>query len=81
MFRGQYLMFYNYFGKFREPPVEGLLLKNYGKGGGASGSLPFFVGNSSCVQEINRWICTNEIFPSKKRNELLAKLLTNNRNY
>jgi len=43
MLESQYSVFCNYFGKFREPPIEGLLLKNSKSGEGANGSLPFFV--------------------------------------
>jgi hypothetical protein len=43
MIKSQYLKFYNHFGKFREPPVEGVWGKNSENGEGANGSLPFFV--------------------------------------
>jgi len=43
MIGSQYLMFCNYFRKFREPPLKGILLKNSKNGEGANGSLPFFI--------------------------------------
>jgi hypothetical protein len=64
MIKSQYLKFYNHFGKFREPPVEGLLLKNYGKGGGASGSLPFFVG---CFSSSGGYSECGNLFLNKSR--------------
>jgi hypothetical protein len=57
MYRSQYLESYSFLGKFREPPVEGrprhaamaTLFKN-SDGGGANGSLPFFVCNDRKVE-------------------------------
>jgi hypothetical protein len=46
MVKSRYFKFYNYFGKFREPPVEGLWGKNFENGEGANESLPFFVGGN-----------------------------------
>jgi hypothetical protein len=37
----RYLEFYDYFGKFRRLPIEGVFGKNENEG--ANGSLPFFV--------------------------------------
>lgn len=42
----QYSVFYNYFGKFRRLPVEGLLKSD---SEGANGSLPFFKSNCSMI--------------------------------
>jgi hypothetical protein len=49
MSKSQCFGFCNCVGKFREPPVEGLLVGNFGKGEGANESLPFFIG-----QDINK---------------------------
>jgi len=49
MFRNQYLLFYNDFRKFREPPTEGLLKNSEG----ANENLPFFVGCNKEVKEVN----------------------------
>jgi hypothetical protein len=43
MGKNQYSVFYNYFVKFREPPVESVLGKNSGNSEGANESLPFFI--------------------------------------
>jgi len=40
MTASQYSEFYDDFGKFREPPIEGLLINSEG----ANENLPFFVG-------------------------------------
>jgi hypothetical protein len=42
MTKSQCLGFCNCVGKFREPPVEGVLVGNFEKGEGVNGSLPFF---------------------------------------
>jgi hypothetical protein len=42
MTESQYLEFYNYLGKFREPPVERILGENFKNSEGANGSLLFF---------------------------------------
>jgi hypothetical protein len=51
MLRSQCLNVYNRFGRFREPPVEGLLFENYRNVEGANESLPFFffVGHTATL--------------------------------
>jgi hypothetical protein len=47
MTKSQCFGFCNCVGKFKEPPMAGLLVGNFEKGDGVNGSLPFFVeGNS-----------------------------------
>jgi len=73
MIGSQYLMFCNYFRKFREPPLKGILLKNSKNGEGANGSLPFFVGWNSYVQEMNQWKRVNEILGMLEAFEIVKK--------
>jgi len=49
MYKSQYLAFYNYFGKHRKPPPEGLFGENLKNCEGANENLPFFVCDNSIV--------------------------------
>jgi len=47
MIETRYLEFYNYFGKFRELPLQGLFIQKFQKDGeGANENLPFFIHNN-----------------------------------